>query len=654
MKKLRTMHRLNYADSLMERLAQGIALFSVLGMLAFSSLTAVDIALRTWGGVPLVGFNEVLALILPVIIAACFPAGVTDRVHLVVRLLERAFGAALSNWLIALGAFLLLLFFALVSWRIGVYAHELGNRSAQTTILRWETAPVFWAVALLIAACMPAQFIVTAKLVGTALGFGDKGGLVIAAPLRSERWRRLVGLGIALALIAVLGIFAAAFRVAGVPNFLPENPAVMAALFFLVAWLLIFMLVPLGVALVLAGLAGLSATLGAGTGFSAFGMTTATFLSNTELAVLPLFLMMGSFAVASGMSSDLYRFAQTLLGHLRGGLALATIGGCASFGAVTGLSVATVSTIGRVALPEMLKRDYSPALATGSIAAGGTLGILVPPSGALVLYALLTDQPIGLLFIAALLPAAVAILLYMLAIALYVRLVRNAAPSVERASLNDLLHAGVASWGLVVLFLVVIGGIYGGIFTETEAAAIGAGLSFLFALLRGRLSGNAFWRVVGETVQTTAMIYVLLIGGLTFSSFLAVIGLADLLRAFIISLQLAPIVVILALIGIYLLLGCVMDSFAIMVVTVPIFAPLVDVLGYDLIWWGIVMVMVIETGLITPPIGTNVFVLKGIAGDEIGLGTIFKGVVPFVVADVVRIILLCLFPAIALWLPSTM
>ena len=638
----------------MERAARGIALLAVVGMLAFSSLTAIDIALRTWGGVPLVGFNEVLGLILPVTIAACFPASITERVHLVVWLMERAFGPVLRNWLIALGAFLLLLFFALLSWRIAVYAHDLGDRSAQTTILGWETAPVFWAVALLVGACVPAQLIVTAKLVGRALGFANGGEAATAGPTRPERWRRLMAFGIALTLVAILGIFAAAFRVAGVPDFLPDNPAVMSALFFLVAWLLILMLVPLGVALVLAGIAGIAAALGTGTGFAAFGMTTATFLSNTELAVLPLFLLMGSFVVASGMSPYLFRFAQALLGHLPGGLALATIGGCASFGAVTGLSVATVSTIGRVALPEMLKRGYSPALATGSVAAGGTLGILVPPSGALVLYALLTDQPIGQLFIAALLPAVVAILLYMLAIALYVRLVRGAAPAMERASLSEVLNAGAASWSIAVLFLVVIGGIYGGIFTETEAAAIGAGLSFLFAWLGGRLSGNTFWRVVGETVQTTAMIYVLLIGGLTFASFLAVIGVADLLRDFIVSLQFAPLTVIVALIGLYLLLGCVMDSYAIMVITVPIFAPLVVALGYDLIWWGILMVMVIETGLITPPIGTNVFVLKGIAGDQISLGTIFTGVAPFVAADIIRIVLLCLFPAIALWLPSTM
>ena len=648
------MHRLDFAESCMERAARGIALLAVVGMLGFSSLTALDIALRTWGATPLVGFNEILALILPVTIAACFPASITERVHLVIRLMERAFGPVLRNWLVALGAFLLLLFFALLSWRIAVYAQDLGNRGAQTTILGWETAPVFWSVALLVGVCVPAQLIVTAKLVGRALGFGNEGDPVTAAPARPERWRRLMAFGIALTCAAILGIFAAAFRVAGMPDFLPDNPAVMAALCFLVAWLLILMLVPLGVALVLAGISGIAAALGTGTGFDAFGMTTATFLSNTELAVLPLFLLMGSFVVASGMSPHLFRFAQALLGHLQGGLALATIGGCASFGAVTGLSIATVSTIGRVALPEMLKRGYSPALATGSVAAGGTLGILVPPSGALVLYALLTDQPIGLLFIAALLPAVVAILLYMLAIALYVRLARAAAPAVGRASLSEVLHAGAASWSIAILFLVVIGGIYGGIFTETEAAAIGAGLSFLFAWSGGHLSGNTFWRVVGETVQTTAMIYVLLIGGLTFASFLAVIGVADLLRDFIVSLQFAPLTVIVALIALYLLLGCVMDSYAIMVITVPIFAPLVVALGYDLIWWGILMVMVIETGLITPPIGTNVFVLKGIAGDQISLGTIFRGVVPFVAADAIRIILLCLFPAIALWLPSTM
>jgi TRAP-type C4-dicarboxylate transport system permease small subunit len=424
-----------------------------------------------WGAVPLVGFNECLALILPITIAACFPAGITERVHLTIHLIEGSFGRSLRNWLNALSALLLLLFFAMMSWRIGLYAQELGDRHAQTTILRVPTAPAFWAVAVLVAACVPAQLIVVLKALVVAVGYARRPPESTAAPVEPERWRRLMAFGVALTVIAVLGVFAAAFRVVGWPDFLPKDPVAVAALFFVAAWLLILALVPLGVALVLAGMAGIATTLGTSTTFAAFGMTTASFLSNTELAVLPLFLMMGSFAISSGMSSDLYRFAHTLFGHFRGGLALATIGGCASFGAVTGLSVATVSTIGRVALPEMLQRGYSPALATGSVAAGGTLGILVPPSGALVLYALLTDQPIGLLFIAALVPAAIATLFYMIVVAVYVRLNSGAAPAVERASWPELLQAATASWGMVVLFVVVVGGIYGGVSVHRDGGS---------------------------------------------------------------------------------------------------------------------------------------------------------------------------------------
>ena len=410
------------------------------------------------------------------------------------------------------------------------------------------------------------------------------------------------------------------------------------------------------VALGLVGVLGAALLTGVDPALNILGSSAESFLTNENLAVLPLFLIMGSFAAAADLSSDIYRLAQKLFGHWRGGLAAATIGGCAGFGALTGSSLATAATIGQVALPEMRRRGYSPAFATGCVAAGGTLGQLVPPSTAIILYAILTEESIGRLFIAALVPAAVAVALYIGAIALYVRVAPGAAPAPEpRVRRGELLAALRQAWGVLFLFALVIGGLYGGVFTANEAAAVGAVGTFLFALARGKLSGGALWRVMGEVTRTTAMIYMLIFGAVTFSFFMGISGLPELLVSSMRGLDLAPVAVIGLLLGVYIVLGAVMDPFPVMVITVPIVTPLVTGLGYDLTWWGIIMVCVVETGMITPPFGINVFILKGIAGGEdVPMWTVFRGVLAFVAADLVKLALLVLFPALVLWLPSTM
>jgi C4-dicarboxylate transporter, DctM subunit len=363
--------------------------------------------------------------------------------------------------------------------------------------------------------------------------------------------------------------------------------------------------------------------------------------------------MMGAFASVAGLSEDIYKLAHVLVGHRKGGLALATIGGCAGFGALTGSSLATAVTIGRVALPEMRERGYSPDLATGCVAAGGTLGQLVPPSSAIVIYAILVEESIGSLFVAAIVPAIIATVFYMITVSLYIRIAKKSAPATERPSRTEVFAALRQSWGVVVLFGVVIGGIYGGVFTVNEAAAVGAGGAFLFALFRGKLHRDAIWEVMGETTQTTAMVYALIFGAVIFSFFIGTTGLTGIVTNYIGSLDLPAIWIIFLILFVYLLLGAIMDPFALMVITVPIVSPLIIDLGYDLIWFGIIMVVVVETGLITPPFGINVFVLKGVAGD-VPMQTIFKGVLPFVAADIIKLILLVLFPSLILWLPSTM
>jgi tripartite ATP-independent transporter DctM subunit len=369
--------------------------------------------------------------------------------------------------------------------------------------------------------------------------------------------------------------------------------------------------------------------------------------------VLPLFILMGSLAAIAGMSDDLYRLAQATLGTRKGGLALATIVGCAGFGAVTGSSVATVVTIGRVAMPQMQKRGYSTELAAGSIAAGGCLGIIVPPSGAMILYAFLTEVSIGKMFIGALIPALIAVIFYLSTIKTIVTIDKNAAPGVLPWDRREVVEALKRCGAVALLFGSVLGGIYGGLFTVTEAAAVGVGIAFVICVARGRFNRDTFLGVMREVTATTGMLYVLILGGLVFSQWCELTETTQEIVTWIQSLGLAPIWVIFLLLALYVVLGTAMESWAIMIITVPITAPLVSSLGYDLVWWGIVQVVVIETGLISPPVGINMFAIKSL-DPNVTMTQVFRGVMPFFLADNVKLVILTLFPWLVTWLPSTM
>jgi tripartite ATP-independent transporter DctM subunit len=418
---------------------------------------------------------------------------------------------------------------------------------------------------------------------------------------------------------------------------------------------LILLSVPLAAVMGLLGLFGSVAFITLEPALTVLGNESVQFLTNSQVAVLPLFLMMGSFAVVAGMAGDIYGLAHTLLAHRRGGLALATIGGCGGFGALTGSSLATVATIGRAALPEMGSRGYSLGLSAGSVAAGGTLGALVPPSIPLVFFALLTEQSIGQLFIAAIIPATMAIIFYLFAVTVVVRVAPDAVPPSERrANPSEVLRAFRKAWAALSLLGIVVVGIYTGICTETEAAAIGAGGAFLLALVRRRINRATLLQVMGETTATTALIYLIIFGVLMFSFSMGVTGLPKRMTEFVEGLNLAPIVVLFIILVIYLMLGSIMDSHTVMFVTIPIVTPIITDMGYDLVWWGIVNLIVLETGLISPPFGIHLFVLKGIAGANVPLGVIYRGVLPFVCADLIKLLLIVVFPVLALWLPAQM
>ncbi|WP_010324209.1 TRAP transporter large permease [Marinobacterium stanieri] len=370
-----------------------------------------------------------------------------------------------------------------------------------------------------------------------------------------------------------------------------------------------------------------------------------------SLSVIPLFILMGNLVTRSGLSHELYAVSNAFLGHRKGGLSMATVVACGGFSAICGSSLATSATMSKVAMPPMRKYGYADSLATASIAAGGTLGILIPPSVILVIYGLLTESSIRELFAAGFIPGILGIILYLVAVRYVVWRDPSAGPAGEKTEWPERLQTMKGVWGVLLLFTIVMGGIYLGIFTPTEAAGIGAGGAFLITLFRGRMTLRNLFETLADTARTSAMLFAVVIGALIFSDFINRAGLPDMLLEMVTAMDVAPIVVILAILAIYIVLGMVFESLSMMLLTVPVFYPLVASLGFDLVWFGIVVVVVTEISLITPPVGMNVFVLSAVLRD-VKTGTIFKGVTPFWCADIVRLALIVFIAQIALFLPE--
>jgi tripartite ATP-independent transporter DctM subunit len=431
------------------------------------------------------------------------------------------------------------------------------------------------------------------------------------------------------------------------------SPVTLALLGLAATFILIFLHVPVGVAMGLAGVAGFGLLAGFGPAFAMMASETSSTLSSLDLATIPLFVLMGSFASQAGLSEDLYRTAYALIGHRRGGLAMATIGGCAGFGAVCGSSVATAATFGKASLPSMLSRRYDPGFAAGTVAAGGTLGILIPPSSVMVIYAVLAQELIISLYIAALVPSLMALVLHACTIAGYTRWRPASAPSGERVPAAERWKAVRESWQVIVLAALVIGGMGAGVFTATEAAAVGAVLAFVFAWRRGTLTRAGLLSVFTSTASTTAMIYVLMIGASLFGYFAAVTQAPQALVDLVSASGMPVWAAMCALIAMFLVAGAVFDEIAAMVIAMPFVLPLIKSWGFDPVWWGIINVVVIELGMLIPPLGMNVFVLHGIA-PQIGLANIYRGVTPYIASNLIRLALLLAVPSLCLWLPSVL
>jgi tripartite ATP-independent transporter DctM subunit len=419
--------------------------------------------------------------------------------------------------------------------------------------------------------------------------------------------------------------------------------------------LFIFMLLgmPIGLTMGLIGFWGLVFISGPDAALVRLGLTAFSSTNSYLISLLPLFTLMGEFAFASGITRDAYYAGYKWIGHRPGGLAMATIGGCAAFAAVCGSSIATSATIGSAALPEMRHYKYNPSLATGSVAAGGTLGILIPPSMGFILYGLITEQSIGKLLISGVLPGILLSILFLITIFIWAKLDPTAGPRGPKSSWRERLIILKDVWAVLVLFLIVIGGIYSGVFTATEAAGVGTFCAFFIAVIRRKLTKQNIMTSFRATLRTTGMIFVLIICAQLFSYFIAVSRLSAALTGFIGGLAVPPLGILMAILILYIILGCIMEVFSAMLITMPILFPIIVTLGFDPIWFGVITVIMLEMGLITPPIGMNVFVIAGMARD-IPMYTIFKGIWPFVIAMTVCIVLLIAFPQIALFLPYAM
>lgn len=424
------------------------------------------------------------------------------------------------------------------------------------------------------------------------------------------------------------------------------------------AFLLVLLVVriPIAIAMLLTGVGGYVAISGWSPLLSYLKTVAYARYTVYDLSVIPLFLLMGQFASRGGLATGLFRAAAAMIGHWRGGLAMSAVGSCAAFGAVCGSSIATAATMGQVALPELKKYNYSGPLAVGSLAAGGTLGILIPPSVVLVIYAILAQENISALFMAAFIPGVLAAIGYMIAIAIYVRMNPNAGPAQPKLTWRERLAAQRGVWPVFLIFLLVLGGIYAGWFTPTEAAAIGTVGTGLFAVVLGGMRWAQFKEVLFGTAVTTGMIFMILLGADVMNAFLAVSQLPVALAEAINNAGVGPFVVLAGILILYLILGCVMDTMSMILLTIPIFFPLImglDFYGLDqtekAIWFGILALMVVEIGMITPPVGMNVYVISSMARD-VPLRDAFRGVVPFLISDILRVVVLVLFPSITLCL----
>lgn len=623
--------RLDRAISLVSRAAGSVGASAVVVMMF---LTAADVFLRYCFNRPLHAAFELTEYLMVIAIALtltyCAIMKGHVRAEVLVSLLPQRAQAVIRSIVTVLGLGL----FSLITWQSAIQAGVIQASGAYSGVLQVPVYPFVW---VLFAGSGLISLVFLRDLCES-----------VVHAVKGSRWTWLwlfVGSG------AVLLLSAAMFWGEELPWRLSPSTSGLVGIVILVV--LLFSGLEIGLVIGLVGLLGMAYLTTSSAALGLLSTVPYRTLASYAMSIVPLFILMGTFAFYSGLSKDLYWTVYRWLGRLPGGLAMATVGACAGFAAVSGSSLATAATMGTVALPEMKRYKYDDRLATGSVAAGGTIGILIPPSIILVIYAILTDQSIGKLFFAAFIPGILEAVFYMVTI--YILCKRNPlfGPPGPETTLAEKVISLKDTWGVLILFGLVMGGIYFGIFSPVEAAGVGATGAFLFALSRRKLTRQNFTAGIMETGRTTAMVFLILIGAMIFAYFLAVTRLPFELAEFAVGLPVSRYVILGGILLVYFFLGSIMSSVAMILLTVPIFFPVITALGFDPIWFGIIIVRVCEVGVITPPVGMNVYVIYGVAKD-VPLYTIFRGIVPFLIADMLHIALLVTVPQISLFLPGLM
>ena len=619
-------------DTALKNANQKIASFGVVIMLAIGILNLVDIIVFRWLlNAPITGSNELFSTLFSVAIASVLASGLSQRANLEVDLLSGVLSERQQSVLRAIGAFLYL--FLIVCLAVAVFDQLVLSyeRGMETPIRQWKLWPFYTVIFILFLLCIPAQAVAALDLAGR-----------VGRPVRSTL---VIGGGTLLALAAVVAAIS-------LPRPAFQSDMLTASVIVIVlVWGALLFYVPLAAVLGGVAMLGITATFGPNAAFNIAGSETLGLLRSSDLGVIPYFLLMGGFAIAGGMSNDIYRFAHALFAPFRGGLALATIGGCAGFGALTGSSMATIISIGTAAYPEMTSRGYARPLVSGVIAAGGTLGQLIPPSTVVVIYALLVEESIGAMYLAILVPAVITVICYAAVVLIWVAANKNAAPSGGRWDRRELRESAAVCLPVFLMFATVMGSIFFGVMTATEAASLGAVFAFVVALWRRKLSNGAFWSIAAAATRSTSMIYFMIIGALIITFFLASTSLLLTITDGVVGLGLPTWAVLSLMVAFYILIGAFMDSTTVMMITASTSAAIVQALGFDLLWWGVIMVLLVELGVLTPPFGINIFILKSIAPD-LSVGTAYRGVIPFVLIDLLKIVFLIAFPALVLWIPG--
>lgn len=593
-------------------------------------LVTANVFSRDILGISLAAVVELEEIMLVVLVFGAMAHAQLNQKHINVDFFTARLSEAMQTRLVCLTRTLGGLFFLLMAWQSLVISKTYWVENETTLMLQMSKAPLTLIIAL-------GWLLVSLGLFRDALK-----GMGKLAQSKQGAWTGPIS---ALALVIMLGIFAPAWLGWEID---PESNQWVWALALLS---LLFSGLLIGAALGLLGALGMALCFGTDAGLGLMQTVPLSSTASYSLCVIPFFILMGEICFHSGLSDKLYRAAYRWVGHWPGGLAIATVLACGAFSAVSGSSLATAATMGTVALPEMRRYGYKDMLATGAIAAGGTIGILIPPSVILIIYGVLVEVSIAELFFAGVIPGLISLVYYVIAILIWTRLRPDLAPPGPRYRMGERVRSLAQTWEVLVLFLIVMGGIYGGWFTPTEAGAIGAAGALIFGLIRRRITYGNMKSSLLTTGRTTAMVFLVVIGTAVFGYFLTSTQIPMRLAEWAANLPVPPFVVISAIIACCFVLGCVMGTLPLVFITVPIFAPVVESLGYDLVWFGVVMVVVSEIGLITPPVGMNVFIMKGVA-DDVPLDTIFKGIFPFLLADIVRLITIIAFPALTLFLPQ--